>query len=174
MPASPNPSRPRANAILVVCYSRSGNTLRVAKAIAQELDADLAEVSESVARRGIRGYLRCCLEVLSGRLPAIQDLTSNPAAYRLILIGTPVWISNPATPIQSFVARYRDRFDKVALFCTLGGTDSAKALERLERLVGKTPCTTLAISEREIGSEACNEKILRFAKELSAQAVRTP
>lgn len=44
--------------ILVVYYSRSGTTRKLAQAISQELHCDLEEITETRSRNGLVGYLR--------------------------------------------------------------------------------------------------------------------
>ena len=50
--------------ILVVDYSRTGNTHLVAKAIAHVCGADLERIREVRSRRGLWGYLRSAREAM--------------------------------------------------------------------------------------------------------------
>ena len=77
---------------LVLYYSKTGNTRKVAEAIAAELDA---------------------------RLRTIDD-PGDIAAFDLICIGTPVYLFSPAGKVKSFLRRL-PRLDgkKVAGFCTM-------------------------------------------------------
>jgi len=164
---------PSVKTILVVCYSHTGYTLRVAKAIAKELNADIAVVREPRTRSGIWGYLRSGFEAVTGRMPTIHDLSKDPAEYRVVVIGTPVWASNPSSPIQAFATRYRDRFKEVALFCTMGGEGAEKTFRRLEMIVGRKACATLALIDREIDGEGFGDRVRRFSKDLLAGLAHT-
>ena len=159
--------------ILVVCYSRTGFTLRVAQAIAKELSADMAIVRDPRTRNGAWGYLRCAFEALSGRIPDIHVVTRNPAEYRLVVIGTPVWVSNPASPVQAFATQYGDRIKEVAFFCTMGGQGAEKTFRRLESILGKKSIASLVLTDREIDAEGFGEKVRRFSKDLLAKLAHT-
>ena len=56
--------------VLCVYYSRSGNTKKVMKAIAAELDAELVAISDGVERGGLRGWLRSGLDAVKRDCPA--------------------------------------------------------------------------------------------------------
>lgn len=44
--------------VLCIYYSRTGNTKKVMKAIASEMDAELVELTDGIERSGLRGWLR--------------------------------------------------------------------------------------------------------------------
>ena len=83
--------------ILVVDYSRTGNTHLVAKAIAHDCGADLERIREVRSRRGLWGYLRSARE-------AMKEHVKNgfPVAPR-------VKISSLGCPPISFDAAARER-----------------------------------------------------------------
>ena len=94
---------------LVVYYSKSGNTKKVARAIAIGLGAELKNIEE------------------------IEDISS----YELICIGTPVHAFAPSKPIKKFLKELPDLSDKKgAGFCTMhafGGKRTLRIIkERLE------------------------------------------
>lgn len=54
---------------LVVYYSRTGNTAKIARAIAESLSADIDPIRETRDRRGAIAYIRSAFEALR-RKPA--------------------------------------------------------------------------------------------------------
>lgn len=50
--------------VLCVYYSRSGNTKKVMKSIAAELNAELVQLTDGVERGGLRGWFRCGLDAV--------------------------------------------------------------------------------------------------------------
>src|SRR5689334_1706841 len=99
---------PIGSDILVACYSRSGNTLRLARELAAALGADFEVITEPQPRAGISGYLRCALDSWRMRQPPIEPPLGMSPAYRVIVIGGPIWIGRFAAPIRSFVRRLID------------------------------------------------------------------
>ena len=83
-------ARDRAARALVVFYSRSGGTRRVAEAIAAGLGADLEEIGDATDRGGVLGYLRCAAEALLGASTEIDRPAKDPASYDVdgkLLVG---------------------------------------------------------------------------------------
>ena len=76
---------------LVVYYSRSGVTRKVAQALAAALGAEIEEIVDTKDRSGAGGWLKAGADASLKRLTAIQPMTKDPAGYDLVVIGTPVW-----------------------------------------------------------------------------------
>ena len=53
-----------ASKTLVVFYSRSGTTRRIAVALSEALKCDLEEITEPTPRTGFLGYIRSLLEAM--------------------------------------------------------------------------------------------------------------
>lgn len=111
---------------LVIYYSASGHTKRVAKKIAANLSADLFEIKPSKPYfeadfDWTDGNSRCSREHDN---PALRDVelktTSVPnwTDYDRIIIGYPIWWGIAAWPVNSFV-KSQDFSDKTVIpFCT--------------------------------------------------------
>lgn len=156
--------RPRA---LVVHYSLGGSTRRVAGAIAEALGADVEELHDVADRRGIAGYLRCGLEVLLQASVELHPPRRDPADYDLVVVGSPVWVSSPSTPVRTYLWLERERLPAVAFFVTLGGSGAERALGLMRELAGKAPAATLAVRGAELGAGVPRERVAAFAKALA-------
>ena len=88
---------------LVVFYSRSGNTRRVAHRIAAALAAEVEEIEDLDDRSGILGYLRSGHEASARRPARIAPITRDLAAFDLVVIGTPVWRASVSSPVRTFL-----------------------------------------------------------------------
>jgi hypothetical protein len=62
---------------LVVFYSRSGTTRRVAQALSEVLQCDLEEITEPTPRTGFLGYIRSLLEAMRKRPSTITPRKHN-------------------------------------------------------------------------------------------------
>ena len=136
--------------VLVVYFSRSGHTKALAERLAGRLRATLMPITERQPRAGVSGYVRSLLEALSGAEVAILPPREDLRHFDLVLIGGPVWASRPASPVATFVRRYRRRLRRVAFFCTSGGSGEERALATLERLLGHPAEATLAVTADEL------------------------
>ena len=136
--------------VLVVYYSRGGNTRGIARSIAAALHADLEELTDGMERRGAWGYLRCTLDSLLRRRARLRPLTHDPYAYDLVVVGTPVWVGRTSSLVRAYLDRHRGRMARVAFFLTHGGTARDRVFEEMAVLAGARPVSCMAIREREI------------------------
>ncbi|MGZ7117051.1 MAG: flavodoxin family protein [Methanobacterium sp.] len=88
---------------LVVFYSRTGTTRRVAEEISENLDGDMEELRDKQNRSGAAGYMRSLINALR-RTPAdLEDIKNDPSIYELVIIGTPIWAGKISTPIRAYI-----------------------------------------------------------------------
>jgi flavodoxin len=151
--------------VLVIFYSRTGNTRRVAEAIAERLKADIEEIRDVKSRSGVLGFLRSGYEALAGRLPKIQQVSRSPDKYDLVLIGSPVWVGRLASPMRAYLAIYGRSIKQTASFCTCK-SDEGRVFKEMEAL-SKKPIATLCIREKEVKSGEYIKKIEEFVKALT-------
>jgi len=146
---------------LIVFHSRTGHTKRVAQALAQRLDADLDEIRIVQPLEGWLGYMMCAIESLAELTPALRPTRHDPAAYELVVVGTPVWFWNVSSPVRSWLNTHR-LTKRIAFFCTMGGSGSGRAFATMKALAGREPVATLALLEREV-EVPVGEKLAGFA-----------
>jgi flavodoxin len=165
-----------ASRILVVHYSRTGHTKQLAQQIAGALGADLEAISDRTHRSGAIGFLRSAYEAIRGRQPDIAPPAHDPAAYAMVVIGTPIWSGSMASPIRSYLARHRDALHAVAFFCTCGGSGGERAFDRMSRACGLPPASTLIVREAELArsTSAVKLEVDRFVAEARMAAEPEP
>jgi flavodoxin len=155
---------------LVVHYSRTGRTRRVAELLAGDLGADLEEIADRGDRLGTVGYLRCALEGILGASTPIEPSRRLPADYDLVVVGTPVWYASVSSPVRTYLGLNRHRLPRIAFFLTHGGFGGQRVLGQMRALAGREPIGELVLREREIESGAYRKKIADFERRLRAGA----
>lgn len=115
--------------ILVLYYSFTGNTQKVAKAIADRLNAELGEIT-CQAYYAWNGPLLQAMHIFTRGLPRVEVLTPPHARYDLTLIGAPVWGGRPAPPVIRALRDHKADIGKVALFVTCRGANPSYGPER--------------------------------------------
>jgi flavodoxin len=136
--------------ILVVYYSRSGNSKKVATEIARKLDSDLEEITTDVSYSGFFGYQRALVHVLFNHFPKIQKINRNLNDYDLIVIGCPIWGTFIAAPVRSFLFDYKDTLTNIAFFSTQGGMAGKKRpLKELKKILRFKPVASLVLTTKE-------------------------
>jgi Flavodoxin len=151
---------------LVVFYSRSGTTRRIAMRLSAALDAGIEEIAESGSRDGFLGYWRSAIEARRQHLPNILPARNDPSSFDLVVIGTPVWAWSVSSPVRSYLSANKDRLPAVAFFCTLGGAGSETAFAQMQGIVCKAPRATCAITAREVATGGDGPKLANFAEAL--------
>ena len=95
--------------ILVVYYSRSGITHKIAEALCEALTCDGEEIVEDGSRAGFFGYMRSLVEARQKRPSVIAAAKRDPSSYDLVVVGTPVWGWSVSSPVRAYLIGNRDR-----------------------------------------------------------------
>jgi hypothetical protein len=155
--------------ILVIFYSRSGTTRRIALALLAALGGSVEEIAEDRGRNGFLGYCRSVFEARRKRSATILPAKTDPRSFDLVVIGTPVWAWSVSSPVRAYLTANKDRLPAVAFFCTFGGAGSETAFAQMQDIVGKAPRATCAITARDIAAGGDGAQLADFAR-----ALRTP
>lgn len=151
---------------LVIYYSRTGNTRRVAEEIAPALYSDIEELVDHVKRKGFIGYLRCGREAMRKTIIVLDELKNQPKDYDLVIIGTLLWAFTMSSPIRSFLDQYKEDLRQVAFFCTAGSSPGEKTFGLMQEVCGKQPKSTLSITEKNLKTNQYLQQIKQFVQKL--------
>lgn len=152
--------------ILVVYFSRSGNTAKLASQLAEKLNADVSPILEPRQRNGFMGFMRSIFEAITGRRPLIRPPEIQPAGYELVAVGTPVWAGHVSSPVRSYLGNYGPHCKRLAFFCTMGGSGAEKVFAEMAQLSGAKPLATLAVSDKQLNAGAHSQDIKLIAYEI--------
>jgi flavodoxin len=124
------------SSVMVVYYSRTGNTEALARAIAREYRATILKLTEDKYTRDFKGW-RTAVKDARAKVESVEiepdeyDLSQ----YSLIFLGSPIWLFRPAPPLWSFVEN-NDLADKrVVLFNTFNSRFKPEEIEQFKRQV---------------------------------------
>ena len=149
---------------LVVYYSRTGTTKKVAQDISKILKCDKEEIQDIKSRKGVIGYLISGREAMTKKLAEIKETKKDPSKYDLVIIGTPVWAYNMSSPVRTYITK--NKFKKIAFFCTMGGSGDKPTFKKMEELCNKKPKATLTLKTKEVMDNKHIEKLKEFLKSL--------
>ena len=142
---------------LVVVYSRTGNTARVARGCARALGADFLRLQGEGGEGGSWFTTPLWTSTVKGT-PGETPLEP----YRLVLIGGPVWYWHPNALTTSFIKTSDLRGKDVVLFYTFEGGEMSAETERtwkqwvVDR--GGTVIDLVGIDRKKLGPDASLEK----------------
>ena len=156
----------KAQKALVLYYSQTATTEKVAQEIATRLGADIEAIlpvqaydgsyQETIARSGE--------ERSSGNMPAIQPLKAKLKDYDVIFLGYPIWFGTYALPIATLVDQVDFSGKKIVPFCTFGSGGLDVSVKDLKaKLPGAEILAGYGVRSARI--EAMPQEIDRFLKE---------
>lgn len=121
---------------LIVYYSWSGNTRKIAKLIHEIVDGDILElVPEKPYPASYRETVeRAKEEIRMGYKPSLKTKFEDVSKYDLIFIGTPNWWGKLAPPVVTFLSQYDFYGLKIAPFISHGGGGKQRIVESIKFL----------------------------------------
>ncbi|MBE6490805.1 MAG: flavodoxin [Methanobrevibacter sp.] len=146
---------------LVVYYSRSNITKKLAENIANKINADIEEVIPKVNYQGKIGYARGGKDAITEKIVELEALKYDPQDYDLVYIGAPVWASKAANPIISYLKQNEGKFSEVKFFMTAGSSGFESSFKQMEKY-SKKPLKTLALTTKEVKKDLGEDKINSF------------
>lgn len=138
---------------LVVYYSRSNITKKLAQDIAGKLNCDIEEIKPKVNYNGKLGYARGIKDGASGKNVELESLKYNPQEYDVVYLGAPVWASKAANPLISYLLQNEGKFNDVKFFLTAGSSGFDSSFKQMEDK-SKKPLKTLALTTKEVKTNA--------------------
>ncbi len=107
---------------LVLYYSQSGSTEKVAQIIAAKTGADCEKFAVTPAYDGDFNatIARCQEEMKNGTVPEFTPLTKDVAKYDTIYLGYPIWFGTFAPPVAALLKNVDLKGKVVVPFCTFG------------------------------------------------------
>jgi flavodoxin len=156
------------NKILIVYYSRTGLTRKIADRLQAKLKCEVEEIISSKKRSGVVGYLLSGKEAAQKKAAEIQPTLKNPADYDLVIIGTPIWSWNLSSPVRAYLLQNADRLKRVAVFCTMSGSGDKSAFTETEKICGYNLLASVSFLSKEVAAGKFEAKLEKFAKEARA------
>ena len=150
------------NNVLVIVYSYTGTSRRVAQLLGSQQGWPLAEITDARPRSGAMGSWRCMLDSLLLRQPAIRYDGPPPSDFDAVVLVSPIWMMRLAGPMRSFVARQRDRLPDVAVLSVMGGQGAPNAAAEIGRMLGRAPILSAAVTQREADDGSCAARLQAF------------
>ncbi len=132
---------------LVVYYSRTNTTRKLAEKIASETNADIEEIRPKVNYQGKIGYIRGGKDAMSEKIIDLEEMAYDPKDYDVVYVGGPVWASKAANPLISYLNN--NDFNNVKFFLTAGKSGFESSFKQMEKY-SKKPLKTLQLTTKEV------------------------
>jgi len=130
------PKLDKATDVLVVYYSRSGNTEAMAREIARKFDADIVKIKAERYTLDYQGWRNANNDADDKvTTTEIKPDTVDMSKYRLVFLGSPIWWYRPAPPLWTFIEKNDFSGKEVVLFNTFNSKFKAKPIKEFQREV---------------------------------------
>jgi flavodoxin len=153
--------------ILIVYYSRTGTTQKIAERLKDILGADLETIGCQSYPKSVKGYLLAGRDATMRKLATIDPAKFNPTDYDLTIIGTPIWSWNMSSPIRTYLNEQKNNFKLVAFFCTMDGSGAERAFREMAEIIGQKVLAALALKTVEVVKNNFEEKLKIFCSQLT-------
>lgn len=154
------------DSILVVCYSCTGTTRRLAQLLCSHHGWPLGEIRDEHPRAGAGGTWRCFMDSMLRRHPPVRYAGPDPQDFHTVVLMSPIWVYRLAGPMRSFIASNRDALRRVAVISTMGSAGASNAVAEIAHVLGRPPILTDAFTTREIEDGSGTARLLAFGERL--------
>lgn len=142
--------------ILVVYFSYTGNTRKIANLIKEKLSCDILELKPVTSYSTDYQTVVDEEQRLEGanHMPEIQDINIDLESYDTVVIGTPVWWYREAPVVRTFLNKYDLSGKNIYLFATNAGWLGKTFIELQKECKGNI------ISTQNIVFESYSDKLV--------------
>jgi len=152
---------------LIVYYSKTGNTKKVAEELSQELGAEIEEIIDKKNRKGLINWFRSGRDSMKKVGTEIGEMTKNPEDYDLVILGSPVWGRNMVPAVRTYLEKNKEKIKKYALFVTSGNTDVSKVVPSFREITRSGPFAQVGFNASEMKDQKLHAgKISEFENSL--------
>ena len=116
---------------LVVYYSYTGNTEIVAKALAEDLKADVLKIEDAQTPSKFKAYISGGIAARNEKGWPIKTVNVLLKEYDRVFVGAPIWWGKAAPEINSYIEQTDFKGKSVVVFVTMGGSKADEAINAL-------------------------------------------
>jgi flavodoxin len=154
---------------IVLYYSRTRKTAKVAKTLAEEIGADSIEIIDLKDRMGAINYMKSSIDALRENKTHIKPEELDLNEYDLIYIGTPTWAAKPAPAIITMIDKCDLKDKSVILFSTMGNSGGEKAINRMKEKIearGGRTVNSFTLKTGKIELENISSETIKILNEM--------
>ncbi|MFO8109212.1 MAG: flavodoxin [Thermoplasmata archaeon] len=154
---------------LVVFYSKSGTTEKVAEDVAEELrrfvHVDVEEIQVDRYDPFLIGTFRALKDGVSKDEIPLVGLRYDPKKYEFVVVGSPVWGGTCPPPIRSYLSGV-DLWKKVAFYTTQAGTPTDDVVQDMSEICNKEPSSVMKLKKSHVKKELHIRDVEHFVRKL--------
>jgi len=115
---------------LIIYFSRTERTKKVAEYLQNQLNADYEEIVDKKSYKGVIGYIKGIFKAKS--YTEICATRYNPSYYDELIIMSPVWAGTFAPAIRTYIRKNSDNIKLASLITTASTSNCNGAKKEME------------------------------------------
>jgi len=139
--------------LLIVYFTRSGNTERVVKKIHESVGGDVELITESMNRKGIIGWLKTGSSNSKREVGPIGETQYEPVDYDLVILASPIWAGTVSSPMRGYITKNREKLIRTAVFLSNDSGVVENAFVEIRELLINPPLVEGSLQRSKIKSE---------------------
>jgi hypothetical protein len=133
---------------IVLYYSYTGHTKKIAEKLARTQGAEIVEVKTKRRKGMLAAFLIDCPRAMLRRSDAVQPITQDLKEYSLITLLAPVWAGFPAPAFNAMVQLLPAHANVQVILVSGGGSGATKKSEEgTRKLLKKQGCKVLSYKD---------------------------
>lgn len=156
------------NDLLVVYYSRSGTARQVAETLAHRGQGHIGEIRDAHPRLGLWGDVRCVVDELFDRLPAIRYTGPSPSRFGTIVLVAPVWMRRLACPMRTFLREHPLKPDRLGCIFVMAREGGFNAMQAMADLTQTPVQASLVLRQQQVLTGGADADLERFLEAILA------
>ena len=153
---------------LIVYYSRTGRTKKIAETIQSALNCEIERIHDTKNRDGLIGWFSAGREAGRKSTTKLKGVQYNPSDYDLVIIGSPTWNGHVSVPIRTYIQQHQEDLKHVALFST-GDVDKRSAIDDMKEMLKKRAFIRMHLTrENEIDNNKYHKKVESFVEKIKS------
>lgn len=105
----------------------------------------------------------------------LESLVHDPQLYDVVVLGTPVWGGTMSSPTRTYIETNKSKFNRVAFFCTQGGSDNPRLFSDMAALcvVNQSAFSPCEAQTEKRGLSGQAARVCQFFRRKAVSYVRT-
>jgi len=123
---------------IVIYYSYSGHTKKIAKELAAKESADIAEIKDIKRPGKLKAYILGCFAAMRGKAWPVKPLDADLSEYDRLILLAPIWAGNPPPAFNAMMELLPNGKTVAVKMVSASGKSSCK--DRLETVIKAKDC----------------------------------
>jgi len=152
--------------VLIVYYSLTGNSKKVAETLVKILACNLVEIKDTSSRKGIIGFLKSGYEALTKKVVPIDEINIDFSSFDHVIVVCPIWAGNLPSPVRSFLKKYLSSIRKISFVFTHASGKNVNISKVFEKDFDKKASNCISICASNVRCDSFEDKLKEFAKKI--------